>query len=101
MKAQNIGLLLLAIVLIVGSVWIGSRQEGAEFAGTDGQAMVMVAALHPDYQPWFDFVWEPPPEIASGLFALQAALGAGILGYYLGFRRGRAHSRRNRADAGD
>lgn len=101
MKAQNIGLLLLAVALIVGSVWIGSRQEGAEFAGADGQAMEAVATLNPHYQPWVGFIWEPPPEIASGLFALQAALGAGILGYYLGFRRGRAQRRRNRADAGD
>ncbi|MBS1247819.1 MAG: cobalt transporter substrate-binding protein CbiN, partial [Proteobacteria bacterium] len=50
---------------------------------------------------WFGWVWEPPPEIASGLFALQAALGAGILGYYLGFKRGQAQGRRKRSDAGD
>ncbi|HAO33900.1 MAG TPA: energy-coupling factor ABC transporter substrate-binding protein, partial [Candidatus Competibacteraceae bacterium] len=41
------------------------------------------------------------PEIASGLFALQAALGAGVLGYYLGFKRGQARRRRERADDGD
>jgi cobalt/nickel transport protein len=101
MKAKNVWLLLLAGILVVGSVLIGSRQEGAEFAGSDGQAMEVVAAIQPDYQPWFGFIWEPPPEIASGLFALQAALGAGVLGYYLGFRRGQAQGRRNRADAGD
>lgn len=101
MKAKNVWLLLLAGILVVGSVLIGSRQEGAEFAGSDGQAMEVVAAIQPDYQPWFGFIWEPPPEIASGLFALQAALGAGVLGYYLGFRRGQAQGRRNRADAAD
>jgi cobalt/nickel transport protein len=101
MNVQNLGLLLLAAAILIGSVWIGNRQPGAEFAGADGQAMEMVTVLKPDYQPWFGFVWEPPPEIASGLFALQAALGAGVLGYYLGFRRGRAHGRRNRPDAGD
>jgi len=100
-KARNGGLLLLAVALVVGSVWMGSRREGAEFAGSDGQAMAAVATIQPDYQPWFGFVWEPPPEIASGLFALQAALGAGILGYYLGFKRGQARDRRNRPDAGD
>lgn len=101
MKARNGGLLVLAAMLAVGSVLIGSRQEGAEFAGTDGQAMEAVTALNPDYQPWFELPWEPPAEIASGLFALQAALGAGVLGYYLGFRRGQAHGRRKRPDAGD
>jgi cobalt/nickel transport protein len=100
-KARNGGLLILAAALVVGSVLIGSRREGAEFAGSDGQAMQTVAAIQPDYQPWFGWVWEPPPEIASGLFALQAALGAGILGYYLGFKRGQAQGRRKRSDAGD
>jgi cobalt/nickel transport protein len=100
-KARNGGLLLLAAALVVGSVWLGSRREGAEFAGSDGQAMAAVTTIQPDYQPWFGWVWEPPAEIASGLFALQAALGAGILGYYLGFKRGQARGRRNRSDAGD
>ena len=101
MKARNGWLLLLAAMLVIGSVLLGSRREGAEFAGSDGQAMEAVAAIQPGYQPWFGFIWEPPPEIASGLFALQAALGAGLLGYYLGFKRGQAQERRNRADAGD
>lgn len=101
MKARNGGLLVLAVALMVGSALVGSRREGAEFAGSDGQAMEAVATIQPDYRPWFGFVWEPPPEIASGLFALQAALGAGIVGYYLGFKRGQAQERRNRADAGD
>ena len=48
MKTQNIGLLLLVAVLVVGSLLIGSRQEGAEFAGADGQAMETVAVLNPD-----------------------------------------------------
>jgi cobalt/nickel transport protein len=99
MKARNGWLLALVVALIVISVLIGSHHEGAEFTGTDGQAMEAVATLNPDYQPWFGFIWEPPSEIASGLFALQAALGAGVLGYYLGFKRGQR--RRNRSDAGD
>ena len=102
MKAQNVGLLLLAGILVVGSVLIGSRREGAEFAGSVGQAMETVTTIQPDYQPWFGLIWEPPAEIASGLFALQAALGAGVLGYYLGFRRGQSRPRKqDRVDAGD
>lgn len=101
MKARDGGLLVLAVALVVGSALIGDRRDGAEFSGSDGQAMEAVAAIQPDYRPWFGAIWEPPPEIASGLFALQAALGAGVLGYYLGYRRGRARRRRDRADAGD
>lgn len=101
MKVRNGWLLGLAVALVVGSVLVGSRREGAGFAGSDGRAMETVAAIQPDYRPWFDFVWKPPAEIASGLFALQAALGAGVLGYYLGFRRGQAQERRKRGDAGD
>jgi cobalt/nickel transport protein len=101
MKAQSGWLLALAVILAAVSVFIGSRHEGAEFTGTDGQAMAAVATVNPDYQPWFNFIWEPPPEIASGLFALQAALGAGVLGYYLGFKRGQRQGQRKPPDAGD
>lgn len=59
------------------------------FAGADGQAEAAILAGHPAYEPWFAPLWEPPSgEIESLLFALQAALGAGLLGYYLGLRRG-------------
>ena len=103
MKARNGGLLVAVGVLVVVSLVIGSGREGAEFAGADGQAMAVVTALHPDYQPWFHAIWEPPSgEIEGLLFALQAALGAGVLGYYLGFRRGQSRPRKqDRVDAGD
>ncbi|MCP5197590.1 MAG: energy-coupling factor ABC transporter substrate-binding protein [Gammaproteobacteria bacterium] len=101
MKAQNGWLLILVVVLMIASVLIGNHREGAEFSGADGQAMAAITTLNPDYQPWFEFIWEPPPEIASGLFALQAALGAGILGYYLGFKRGQRKGQRNRSNASD
>ncbi|HCK81896.1 MAG TPA: energy-coupling factor ABC transporter substrate-binding protein [Candidatus Competibacter sp.] len=101
MKVHGVEWVLLSVVVLVGSVLIGGGRQGAEFAGSDRQAIAAVAALQPAYRPWFDSVWKPPPELASGLFALQAALGAGVLGYYLGFKRGQARARRERADAGD
>ena len=101
MKAHNSWLLVLAVVVVVGSLVIGGYHQGAEFTRTDGQAVAAIAALEPGYRPWFSFIWEPSPEIASGLFALQAALGAGVLGYYLGFKRGQAARRRNQRDVGD
>ena len=64
------------------------------FAGADGQAEAAILAGHPAYEPWFAPLWEPPSgEIESLLFALQAALGAGLIGYYLGLRRGQGTGR--------
>lgn len=60
-----------------------------EFGGADDQAKNMIAEIAPSYEPWFSSIWEPPSgEIASLLFALQAALGSGVLCYYIGLRRG-------------
>lgn len=103
MKVRNSGLIAAAVVLVVVSLVVGSRREGAEFAGADGQAMAAATALHPDYQPWFSPIWQPPSvEVESLLFALQAALGSGLLGYYLGLRRGQSRQRKqDRVDAGD
>lgn len=55
------------------------------FAGADSQAQELITQIAPTYQPWFKPLFEPPSgEIASLLFALQAALGAGFIGYWLG-----------------
>jgi cobalt/nickel transport protein len=44
-----------------------------------------VNEIDPSYRPWFSPVFRPSSgEIESGLFALQAALGAGYFGFALG-----------------
>ncbi|MBE3588322.1 MAG: energy-coupling factor ABC transporter substrate-binding protein [Thermoanaerobacteraceae bacterium] len=81
-------LLILLVVALAAFPLVMNR--GAEFSGADGQAEEVINELHPGYQPWFSSLWEPPSsEIESLLFALQAALGAGFIGYYLGYHRGR------------
>lgn len=60
---------------------------GGDFRGSDDKAVAAIAELAPDYKPWFESLWKPPSdEVQSLLFSLQAALGAGFLGYVIGRR---------------
>ena len=84
---QNIVFLALAVALAVAPFIIKS---GAEFAGADNLAEQAITELRPDYAPWIKSLWKPPSsEVESLLFTLQAALGAGFIGYYLGSRKNR------------
>lgn len=62
------------------------------FKGSDDQASAAIKALAPGYKPWFQPIYKTAsPEIDTLLFALQAAIGAGFIGYYVGHSRGRAN----------
>ena len=76
--------LLAAVPLVMGS--------DTEFAGADGRAVERIDES--GYQPWFAPLFNPSPEVASGLFALQAAIGGGVIGYVFGVAR----TRRRNAD---
>lgn len=66
----------------------GQRTE--IFTGADAQAEGVIQKMNPDYQPWFESLLKPPSvEIESLFFALQAAIGAGVIGYYAGYVRGK------------
>lgn len=88
MKGKN-GLLIAAVVLLTAlPLWLVPKADGPDgklFGGADGQAQQAIGEIAPDYRPWFAPILEPASsEIASLLFALQAALGAGVIGYWLG-----------------
>jgi len=56
--------------------WGGADDEVAELIESSG------------YKPWIEPFWEPPSgEIESLLFALQAAIGAVVIGYIFGYWR--------------
>lgn len=84
-KKLNWILFLATIVLIIIPLVLNS---GAEYGGADGEAEDLITQINPEYEPWFSSLYEPPSgEIESLLFSVQAALGAGIIGYYLGYKR--------------
>ncbi|GGY41037.1 energy-coupling factor ABC transporter substrate-binding protein [Pseudoduganella albidiflava] len=91
----------IAIVLLtVLPLWLAG---GAAFGGADDLAREAIGTIAPGYAPWFSPVFEPASgEIASLLFALQAALGAGVIGYWLGLSVGRERARAaaGKSDAG-
>lgn len=89
MKKATLYFLIAMIILIAALPLIisGITGNGAEFEGADGQAEDVIAEIAPDYEPWFESLYEPASgEIESLLFALQAAIGAALIGYYLGSR---------------
>lgn len=93
MKSLHANLLLVAgvLLLIVLPLFLaaGTGPEGEVFAGTDSQAEQLLAEITPEYASWAEPLWQPPSgEVESLLFALQAALGAGFIGYYFGRKRG-------------
>ncbi|MBU4515599.1 MAG: energy-coupling factor ABC transporter substrate-binding protein [Eubacteriales bacterium] len=94
MKLLHANLLLILGVILLAALPLflvsGSGDPDAElFTGADEQAQALIAEIRPDYEPWAEPFWEPPSgEVESLLFALQAALGAGFIGYYFGRKRG-------------
>jgi cobalt/nickel transport protein len=80
---------LLIVLAVVALFAIPLLVDGgtSEYGGTDA---AVTEELEADgYTPWFDSLFSPAGEVESGLFALQAAIGGGALGYVIGRLRGR------------
>ncbi|MFN3601654.1 MAG: energy-coupling factor ABC transporter substrate-binding protein [Dietzia sp.] len=91
------GLVAVACAIAVLSLIYGAG-AGGEFEGADGQAEGTIGEVSPDYEPWFEpLLPELPGEVESGVFALQAGIGGGIVGYGLGVLRTRSRQRRESA----
>ena len=90
-KSQNSWLVIaVSLLVIIPLLLIKGKYQGA-----DSQAQDLITAENPHYQPWFTPLFKPAsPEVESFLFAIQAAIGAGIVGYGIGFYRGKSQRKK-------
>ncbi|WP_353930851.1 energy-coupling factor ABC transporter substrate-binding protein [Okeanomitos corallinicola TIOX110] len=88
-KSLNNWFLILAVLGLAIAPLIFVR--GAEFGGADGEAETVINEIQPEYKPWFTSIMTPASkEVESLLFASQAAVGAGVVGYAIGLYKGRS-----------
>nr|WP_218681405.1 energy-coupling factor ABC transporter substrate-binding protein [Rhodococcus qingshengii] len=85
-RTVSAALLLAIIAIFCVSIWINRNASPDDsFVGTDSAATEHIEASNPDYVPWFTSVFTPgSSEIESGLFAVQAAIGAVVFGFAVG-----------------
>ncbi|MDR2116571.1 MAG: energy-coupling factor ABC transporter substrate-binding protein [Planctomycetaceae bacterium] len=83
----NIVLLFIAVLITILPLMI---VKNSDFAGADSLAKETTKEINKSFEPWFDPFWEPPgTETESLLFALQAAIGSGVIFYCIGYLRGK------------
>ncbi len=83
----NVILLLLVVFITIIPFFVAKNRE---FGGSDDQAEEAITQIDENYEPWFSPLFEPASgEIESLLFALQAARGAGVIGFGLGYLKGK------------
>ncbi|MBI4781672.1 MAG: cobalt transport protein CbiN [Oscillatoriophycideae cyanobacterium NC_groundwater_1537_Pr4_S-0.65um_50_18] len=79
------------LVLALGPLLV---LQGREFGATDGHFITAIETDHPDYKPWVEpVIKDSGPEVQTFLFAAQAGIGAGVMGYILGLYKGRSERR--------
>ncbi|MEH1921052.1 energy-coupling factor ABC transporter substrate-binding protein [Nostoc sp.] len=92
-KGLSNWLLVVAVLALAVAPLIFVR--GGEFTGSDDKAEKAITEIQPGYKPWFKSFFEPASgEIESLLFASQAALGAGVVGYAIGLYKGRSQQQK-------
>ena len=93
-KLTLIVFLLIAAIGFVTAFVPGMIGITPKWSGADAAAASKIGEIS-DYRPCFSPLWEPPSgEIETLLFSLQAAIGAGIIGYIAGLYTGRKEKKR-------
>jgi len=86
MKSKYYVVLIIAVVVLFVAPLL--LNPSAEYGGADSAAEDAISDQ--GYKPWFSPIWEPPSsEIETLLFSLQAAIGSVIIGYFVGYERGK------------
>lgn len=81
-----IKILIMFMICVMLSLAALIINKGSEFGGADGAAENVIMDIAPDTEPWAESVIElPGSETESLLFTLQAALGAGVIGFGFGY----------------
>lgn len=93
MKTRTVNTLMLISVILLAVLPLIFVQ--GEFGGADDAAEQLIQSIQPSYTPWFSSLFELPAETESMLFALQAAIGAGFIGFAFGFFKGKASKSKN------
>ena len=83
MKLWQKNVILVILVVLIAVIPLALVK--GEYGGSDDQAESVITEINKDYTPWASSLFEPASgEIESLLFALQAAIGAGIIGFGFG-----------------
>ena len=71
---------------VIAAILVGAiiMNPSSDFGGTDDSGGDVIGDIDPDYEPWFQSLWEPSGETETLLFCLQTAIGAVIIGYFIG-----------------
>lgn len=81
-KFKNTLLILICLVILIVPFIL---HRGSEFEGSDAQGEEMITEIQEDYEPWISPIFpEIPGEIETLLFTIQAAIGGGFIGFYIG-----------------
>jgi cobalt/nickel transport protein len=97
-------IILLALVVVIVAfplaMYNGKGESQSFTQGSDDQGPEYITST--GYIPWFHSIWEPPsPEIEGLLFAVQAAIGAIIIGFIFGYYTGQASERKKKENIED